>query len=441
MICPGCGFRNLMGEKFCSECGESLEHESTKVATKPKKSPLASFAPKTITCRRCGTEAKWGKKYCAECGTPIKPAHTNPNQKVDTASAVKSKKSFSNDAPSLLAPNTILQNRYQITKLIGQGGMGAIYLAADLRFSNRVAVIKEMLDHFNDPEQRQIATSNFEREAEMLASLTHPGIPQVYDRFNEGNRHYLVMEYIDGEDLEHRLLKQDKPFEEPQILDWTMQICEILNYLHGLNPPVIYRDMKPANLIVNRSNQIYIVDFGIARHFNPVKKGTMIGTQGYAPPEQYRGQVEPRSDIYALGATIHHLLSARDPQSEAPFTFPPIRQLNPKISTVTDKTISKMLDMEPENRFKSCQELLEVLNKASSKHQNHGTLPYHSTRHSGKMRDTVPISEPKGISTFLLKMGVSHKLFSTEWLLRINLMLLISVVILLVILLMELAKN
>ncbi|PIQ24415.1 hypothetical protein COW36_24500 [bacterium (Candidatus Blackallbacteria) CG17_big_fil_post_rev_8_21_14_2_50_48_46] len=462
LICHTCGFANMIGEKYCSECGAPLIHEPVRVVelvreeaeeapvlspatAEPEPSEPPPPAPrngqrpgprkdKQVYCRYCGSKNIIGNKYCHECGAPL-VSHTHPNQSVQaTQSAVRARKSYKPEddedaGPALLPENAVLQGRYQITKLIGQGGMGAIYLADDLRFSRRVAVVKEMLDHFADPEQRRIATSNFDREAEMLANLKHPGIPEVYDRFTEGNRHYLVMEYIDGSDLEQRLISQDNaPFEEQDVLDWAVQICEILAYMHEQDPPIVYRDMKPANLILNKKGRIYVVDFGIARHFNPTKKGTMIGTQGYAPPEQYRGQVEPRSDIYALAATLHHLLTGRDPQGEAPFSFPALREENPKISPQTDKLVARCLSMEPEARFKNAREMMEALQKISGRRNNIAptTIP-----------GTVPI-QSRGISTALMKLGFSHKLFSSEWLLRLNIILLSIIVILLV---MLLAKN
>jgi serine/threonine protein kinase len=462
LVCHTCGFANMIGEKYCSECGAPLAHEPARIVelipdepeadppdpvTAPPPPPTTPPSPaankplrppprrdKQVHCRYCNSKNILGNKYCHECGAPL-VSHTHPNQSVQhTQSAVRSRKSYKPEddedaGPALLPENAVLQGRYQITRLIGQGGMGAIYLADDLRFARRVAVIKEMLDHFSDPEQRRIATSNFDREAEMLANLKHPGIPEVYDRFTEGNRHYLVMEYIDGADLEQGLIARDnQPYEEGQVIDWAIQICEILAYMHEQDPPIVYRDMKPANLILNKKGRIYVVDFGIARHFNPTKKGTMIGTQGYAPPEQYRGQVEPRSDLYALAATLHHLLTGRDPQGEAPFSFAPLRDENPKISLQLEKLVSRCLSMEPESRFKNAHDMIEALEKIKIRRSQNG---------SGHMPSTTPV-QSRGISTALMKLGFSHKLFSAEWLLRLNIILLSIIVILLI---MLLAKN
>ncbi len=406
LICSNCGFKNLIGEKYCSECGSYLlvrQRHGFNEITLPDKNAL-------IKCPNCNFESNDNKKFCGQCGFPLR----GDTKKIGDKTENKSQQggvpvsgygnnssrsgvpvlSTENSSPqgggpasgygsngshekldyvttrksstSLLSPGAMLQSRYKITKLIGQGGMGAIYLADDTRFSNRVCVIKEMLDNFTDEEQRTIATSNFLREADMLASLHHDGIPEVYDRFSEGNRHYLVMEYIQGTDLEQRLDQTKDPFDEKSLLGWGVQICDILSYLHNQKPPIIYRDMKPANLILTNSGKIYMVDFGIARFFNPIKKGTMVGTQGYAPPEQYRGLMEPRSDIYALGATMHHLLTRRDPQEEPPFSFPKVRELNTSVSTATEKLIEKALEKDVSDRFESAEDMLKSIMRITS---------------------------------------------------------------------------
>jgi len=358
LICSKCGFKNLIGEKYCSECGASLVEQ-------PHKNTSQEEAKKhTITCPRCDYSTDAAKKYCGQCGFPLNSVEKEGHRMPQTSDLIEvAKKGYPS---SILPPETILQDRYRITKLIGQGGMGAIYQADDTRFSNRVCVLKEMLDNFTDLEQRDIAVKNFLREADVLASLHYHGIPEVYDRFSEGNRHYLVMEYINAFDLEQKLEQRDEPFNEKSVLNWASQICEILSYLHEQEPPVIYRDMKPANLMLTKEGKIYIVDFGIARFFNPKTKGTMIGTQGYAPPEQYRGLIEPRSDLFALGATMHHLLTGRDPQDEAPFSFPPVRKLNPHISVPTEKLIAKALEKDVSDRFESANDMLKGILKVTS---------------------------------------------------------------------------
>ena len=361
-ICSSCGFRNLLGEKYCSECGNSLFE---RVNPNVKNKLQAKSA--TIRCPNCDFESDSDKKFCGQCGFALRPDTAPMPSTLELLEGLETNTPEpKNYSTSLLKPNALLQARYKITKLIGQGGMGAIYLADDTRFSNRVCVIKEMLDHFSDEEQRRIATNNFLREADMLSSMHHEGIPEVYDRFSEGNRHYLVMEYIQGVDLEQKLEQAEDPFDEKSVLSWAIQICDILSYLHNQQPPIVYRDMKPANLILTKSGKMYMVDFGIARFFNPVKKGTMVGTQGYAPPEQYRGLMEPRSDLYALGATMHHLLTSRDPQEEAPFSFPKVRELNSRVSIATEKIIEKALEKDVSDRYESAEDMLKAIMKVSS---------------------------------------------------------------------------
>ncbi len=310
-----------------------------------------------MNCPFCSTYNDPENRFCCDCGKPLKAAVTA----VAGPGVTQPAASTSGGSNHLLAPSTLLQDRYRITQLVGQGGMGAIYLANDTRFSSKVCIVKEMLDHFHDPEQRDIATQNFYREADLLANLRHNAIPEVYDRFTEANRHYLVMEYINGADLEQKMHESGGPFEEKGVQGWAIQVCDVLSYLHHQKPPIIYRDMKPANLILTGFGKIYLVDFGIARFFNPQARGTMIGTQGYAPPEQYRGQVEQRTDIYALGATMHYLLTGRDPQNEPPFSFPPVRTLNPAISETTERTVMKCLETDIDKRYASADELLAEL--------------------------------------------------------------------------------
>lgn len=324
----------------------------------------------SLHCPECLTENPPELRSCVECGHPFKGEPTTMLGQGATAPATSAAKvvpqqevepEVEDPSSGLLPSDTMLQNRYRITQLLGQGGMGAVYIAIDTRFSSRTCVIKEMLDHFNDPEQRAQATESFHREADFLATLRHPGIPEVYDRFTESNRHYLVMEYINGVDLEQRLIDNGGPFVEKDVINWMIQVLDVLSYLHHQNPAIIYRDMKPANVLATTWGKVSLVDFGIARFFNPVSRGTMIGTQGYAPPEQYRGQVEPRSDLYALGATMHYLLTGRDPQNEAPFSFPPVRTLNPEVSEDMEMVILKALDPELENRYASADEMLSEL--------------------------------------------------------------------------------
>jgi serine/threonine protein kinase len=232
----------------------------------------------------------------------------------------------------MIDANTIVGGRYKVLRPLGGGGMKLVYLAEDLRLASRPCALAEMVDGFTNPDLQKQAVAAFQREADMLAQLSNEHIPRVFDRFSDQNRHYLVMEYIDGVTLEDRINASGGKLPEAEVIDVALQVLDTLEYLHGLAPPVIYRDLKPSNVMLSRNQQAKLIDFGIARHFQPMSNATMIGTQGYAPPEQYRGKVEARSDIYALGATMHHALSGRDPALEPPFSFPPLRSLCPTLT-------------------------------------------------------------------------------------------------------------
>jgi serine/threonine protein kinase len=243
----------------------------------------------------------------------------------------------------MIAPQTIIGSRYRVVKPLGGGGMKLVYLAEDLRLAARKCALAEMVDTFTSTDAQQQAISAFQREADMLAQLSNEHIPRVFDRFSEGNHHFLVMEYIDGITLEDQLKRNGGKLAPDLVVEVALQVLDTLEYLHHLQPPVIYRDLKPSNIMVTGDGQAKLIDFGIARHFQPLSNATMIGTQGYAPPEQYRGKVETRSDIYALGATMHHAISGRDPAAEAPFSFPPLQQLCPEIDARLANAIDQAL--------------------------------------------------------------------------------------------------
>ncbi len=269
-------------------------------------------------------------------------------------------------AGGLLQAGVLLQHRYKVLGVIGVGGMGAVYKAQDMRFPNvqRLCAVKEMINTATDPQVRQMIVRNFEREASILATLNHPAIPQVYDYFTEGDRSYLVLEYIEGKDLEALLSETEGFFPEVQVIEWAVQICDVLSYLHNHKPrPIIFRDLKPSNIMLDIHDRIRLVDFGIAKLFQSGEKGTMIGTEGYSPPEQYRGIAEPRGDIYALGATLHHLLSKQDPRLEPPFSFHerPIYKSNPTVSRELQEVIAKALEYDINKRWGSAEEFKRAL--------------------------------------------------------------------------------
>lgn len=256
----------------------------------------------------------------------------------------------------MIAPDTIVGGRYKVVKPLGGGGMKLVYLAEDLRLASRRCALAEMVDSLTNPEMLRQAEAAFQREADMLAQLSNEHIPRIYDYFSERNHHYLVMEYIDGATLDEELKRDGGRLPEARVIDIAIQVLDTLTYLHGLSPPVIYRDLKPSNVMIAGSGQAKLIDFGIARHFQPLSNATMIGTQGYAPPEQYRGKVELRSDLYALGATIHHCLTGRDPAQEAPFSFPPLSTLAPDVTPALAALTDQALEYDIEKRVSTAQE-------------------------------------------------------------------------------------
>ncbi len=266
----------------------------------------------------------------------------------------------------LLESGTLLQERYQIMGALGIGGFSSVYQARDMRFLDvsRFCAVKEMVHRNRSTKARKLATSSFRREASILATLNHPAVPDVYDFFTEGDRSYLVLEYIAGEDLEVLLAERTTPFPSETILDWSLQICDVLAYLHSTDPkPVVFRDLKPSNIMLDPHGRIRLIDFNIAKAFQGDVKGTMIGTEGYSPPEQYRGMSSPAGDIYALGATLHHLLTLQDPRDEPPFSFGdrPISDVNPEVERTLVAIIERCLAYEAVERFQDAVALREAL--------------------------------------------------------------------------------
>ncbi len=263
-----------------------------------------------------------------------------------------------------LKPGATLQNRYLIQSVVGVGGMGSVYLARDMHFPNvtKLVAVKEIIN-MADAGMREMVVKIFEREANLLATLSHPSIPKIYDYFTQGDHSFIVMEYISGKDLEAILNETPGLLGEEPVTDWAIQLCDVLAYLHSHRPEaIIFRDMKPSNVMLDNHQHIRLIDFGIARAFAAGQKGTMIGTEGYSPPEQYRGEASEAGDIYALGATLHHLLTKQDPRLEPPFSFAerPIRKANPGISVELDAIISTSLNYNPSERFASAQAMKQA---------------------------------------------------------------------------------
>ena len=276
------------------------------------------------------------------------------------------------DGLDRLQPGTTLEDRYLILGMLGAGGMSSVYKGRDLHFPNvtKLVAIKEMVNLIADQSMHEMVVKNFEREADLLATLSHPVVPAIYDNFSHKKRSYLVMEFIDGDDLEGILAASDNFLTEERVVGWAIELCDVLSYLHNIQPePIIFRDIKPSNVMIDHHSHVRLIDFGIARNFQPGEKGTMIGTEGYSPPEQYRGEASPAGDVYALGATMHHLLTKRDPRVEAPFSFAerPARSINSLISPEVEAVISTALSYDPKDRYPSAMIMKEALISAAKR--------------------------------------------------------------------------
>jgi len=266
-----------------------------------------------------------------------------------------------------LAPGTILRERYKIIELVGRGGMGAVYRAEDLRLTGRHCAIKEVGPEpgLSEAAQSQ-AQEQFRQEASTLARLDHPNLPKVSDYFSEGDRDYLVMDFVPGRDLKEIMdeaRRQGRFLEEAQVLVWANQLCDALEYLHNQSPPVLHRDIKPANIKLTPAGNIKLVDFGLVKLLAPDDARTITvlqgrGTAHYVPLEQYggdTGHTDVRSDIYAVGATLYHLLT-QQPPAEAkerflrPGSLIPPRQINPGISLQVEQAILRAMAMHPDER-------------------------------------------------------------------------------------------
>lgn len=270
-----------------------------------------------------------------------------------------------------LREGAVLAGRYEIVRKIGGGGMGAVYLASDRNLGGAPRAVKEMVQSYIEGEQQEKAVSDFKRESLLLTTLDHQSIPTIYDYFfdDSESRFYLVMKYISGGDLAGRLrAAPEGRFEERIVTEWAAEIADVLDYLHRHDPPIVYRDLKPANVMIDgNSGRVMLIDFGIARWINKEEKGvTAVGTMGYAPPELFSGNVEPRSDIYSLGSTMFHLLTGADPQSNPLLIFdfdknPKPRQINPQLSEQMEAILMRAVEYNVNGRFNSAAEMREAL--------------------------------------------------------------------------------
>jgi serine/threonine-protein kinase len=285
-----------------------------------------------------------------------------------------------------LEEGTVLNGRYEIVRKIGGGGMGAVYLASDNNLGGVLRAVKEMVQSHIEEEQQAKAIEDFKRESMILSQLDHPSIPTIYDYFfdEEEGRFYLVMKYISGGDLSARLrAAPEGKIDEISVTEWGIQLADVLDYLHNQPSTIVYRDLKPSNIMIDgNSGRIMLIDFGIARSISQKEeKGvTAVGTMGYAPPELFSGNVEPRSDIYSLGSTMFHLLTGADPQSNPLLIFdfqknPRPRQINPQLSDQMERFLMRSVEYNAAARFASAAEARSVLTEHLA-NLNKGAVTY-----------------------------------------------------------------
>ena len=332
-FCDHCGTANRLQARFCISCGSSMQVAAASLS-------LGAEEESSAALTNSGT-------------TTI----TQSNAPLDASSA-------SSSLTGRLAPQTLLGQRYRILKLIGQGGMGAVYLAEDQRFSGALRAIKELSQSGLSPQEAQDAARAFKCEADLLARLTHPNLPRIYDHFDEQGRWYLTMDYIAGETLEQRLGKlPHHTMDTHDALQIALQLCDTLHYLHSQHPPIIFRDLKPANIMLTADDHVYLIDFGIARLFKPGQANDTValGSPGYAAPEQYgKAQTTASADIYSLGATLHQLLSGSHPGSD-PFQFPVLDLSAVSGGGELEALILQMVEMKRDKRPTSVLEVKQRL--------------------------------------------------------------------------------
>jgi len=401
--CNECGATVAQDENFCGNCGaqnppasaelktvsatlQQIEEEQKEeqietpaqpdepiaVQPAPAVDELPAESPVEEPQPQSKSQSVTGQLVVAESPSLPEPSPAEDVQVLNTSAAPKTGTTGGrHSSVKQLEPGTVLNGRYEIVRRIGGGGMGAVYLAKDRNLGDAPRAVKEMVESHLDSTQHEKAIGDFKRESLLLTSLEHPSIPTIYDYFYDDalGRFYLVMKYISGGDLASRMCAAvNGKIDEKTVTDWGMQVADVLEYLHSRPKPIIYRDLKPANLMIDgNSGRIMLIDFGIARWVSQQEKGvTAVGTMGYAPPELFSGRVQPASDVYSLGATMFHLLTGADPQDNPLLIFdfsknPRPRQIAPSLSTEIELILMRTVEYKPEDRYRTAGELRNEL--------------------------------------------------------------------------------
>lgn len=319
----------------------------------------------SVTCPECNSSNRSDARFCMRCGTPL-----------------KEDEHFLYEKSLRLHPGMLVDGRYKIEKKIGEGGLGRVYLASDS--AGRRYAVKQIRERHegDDLVEYQLYVRSFQREASILTSLPHPYLPIARDFIMTPDDLLIVMDYIEGKTLSEIQESSPAPLSEKRVLHWAIQVCDALNYLHTKNPPIIHRNIKPKNIVLEEGEEerVRLIGFGLARHFIPGLEHDEenLGTQGYSPPEQYGlTQTDPRSDLFSLGATMFTLLSKHDPGqyvtmgvNDLPeFRYPDLRFLNSLVSPQTSKVVMKALQAQPEERFQSAGEMKSALEAITAQKQ------------------------------------------------------------------------
>lgn len=355
-------------------------------------------------CPACGHLAPASARFCPACGAPLAAG-------------------FPRSSTGHLPPQTVLHQRYTVVRKLAQGGHSAVYLAEDRLQGGRPVAVKEMRDSGLTAGERETAINGFMREARMLSQLDHPALAHVEEIFVEQQRHYLVMEYVPGRSLEDEMMALQRPIEWERVAQWGLALCDVLTYLHQQQPPIIYRDLKPPNVMLTPDEQIKLIDFGIARWLFPSKTQdtTQLGTDGYAPPEQYSARSEPRSDVYALGASLYHLLTGRVPEA-APLRMnghplTPPRAHNPRVPEPIERVVLQAMSLKTLDRFVSAARMREALEstlRQSGRATGHITMGHrpaptaHTASSGGPAPARAGVAAPPKVAVWPLRVDVGE---------------------------------
>ena len=338
-------------------------------------------------CDNCGAANQAQATACFACGWALQTTATSPSSsqpptlvavQLVPAAAQQAMVTAAKAFNATLAPGHLLKQRYRIIGQVGKGGFGAVYKATDIRSNNRLLAVKEVNPSGQNPQGIAEATAAFKREALLLTGLAHQSLPHIYDHFSEAGSWYLAMDFIEGETLEERLSKTPGghlPLEKA--LSTGIQLCSVLDYLHTRQQPIIFRDLKPGNIMLTPGGLVYLIDFGIARHFKAgqVKDTAAFGSPGYAAPEQYgKAQTTPRSDIYGLGATLHQLLTGDDP-TLTPFHFAPLHLPPQSAPPGLEELITQMLEMNESKRPADMATVKRELQRIAAQYRQQAGMP------------------------------------------------------------------